>query len=88
MDIHHDLEKMKLVAKAKAQEHNCNYNVIIMNPNSKGEFDLSEGSTYEMVRDSYFEKERPNAVLVCKTDDMEEVVRILKPFDYSKQIFR
>ena len=65
-----DLEKMKLVAMAYAKAQHCNYNIIILNPNGNGEFDLSDGSTYEFVKDSYFETERPNVVLLHKTDDL------------------
>lgn len=74
--IYHDLDQMKLVAIHQAIQHNCNYNIIISNPNEKGEFDLSKGSTYEMVTDSYFDKDRPNAKLIHKTDDLrkEEIV--------------
>lgn len=67
---HHDLELMKLVAVDRAKAHNCNYNVILMNPNKNGEFDLSAGSTYEMVADTYFQKERPHVILLHKTDDL------------------
>ena len=70
MNIHHDLEGTKLIAVNQATKHNCNYNVIILNPNSKGEFDANEGSTYEMVADSYFDKPRLNAKLLHKTDDL------------------
>ena len=66
--VYHNLELTKTLALEYAKDHNCNYNVIIMNPNSKGEFDISAGSTYEIVQDSYFEKERPNAKLIFKTD--------------------
>lgn len=70
MNIHHDLEGIKLVAIDFAKEHNCNYNIILMNPNSQGKFDPSEGSTYEFVIDSYFDKPRPNAIILHKTDDL------------------
>ena len=70
MSIYHNLESMKLVAVDRAKAHRCNYNVILMNPNEKGEFDLSSGSTYEMVADSYFERERPHVILLHKTDDL------------------
>lgn len=66
---HHDLELMKLVAVDRAKAHNCNYNIILMNPKN-GVFDQAAGSTYEMVADSYFEKERPHVILLHKTDDL------------------
>lgn len=69
MSIYHDLELMKKVAIAKSKEHNCNYNIILRNP-IDGQFDASMGSTYEMVMDSYFEKERPNVIVLFKTDDL------------------
>ena len=70
MNIHHNLPVITEVAKEQAKDHNCNYNIIISNPNAKGEFDANEGSTYEIVGDSYFEKPRPNAKLLHKTDDL------------------
>ncbi len=75
MSIYHNLEQTKLVACEYAKNHNCNYNIIIMNPDVSGNFSLDNGSTYEMVIDSYFEKPRPNAKLLFKTDDLlkEEV---------------
>lgn len=69
MSIHHNLEQIKAVALEYAKQHNCNYNVIIHNPNDKGEFDMACGSTYEFVVDSYFETERPNIIRLYKTDD-------------------
>ena len=68
--IYANLELMKLVAVDRAKAHNCNYNVILFNPNADGKFDESFGSTYEMVGDSYFEKPRPNVILLHKTDDL------------------
>lgn len=70
MNIHHDLEKIKLVAMDLAKRHSCNYNIIVLNLNDKGEFDLEARSTYEFVLDSYFDKPRPNAILIHKTDDL------------------
>lgn len=68
MSIHKNLELIKAVALHKAKEHGCNYNIILMNPDN-GMF--KEGSsTYEFVRDSYFEKERTNCILLHKTDDL------------------
>lgn len=68
MSIHTNLEELKAVAIYKAKEHNCNYNIIIHNA-VDGEFKEGE-STYEFVRDSYFETDRPNCVLLHKTDDL------------------
>lgn len=70
MSVYKDLNAMTEVAVHIAKEHNCNYNVILMNPDENGEFSENNGSTYEMVTDSYFEKERPNAKLIYKTDDL------------------
>lgn len=70
MSIYHNLDHMKLVAIDRAKAHGCNYNVILMNPNENGEFDASKGSTYEMVADSYFQKDRPNVKLLHTTDDL------------------
>ncbi len=69
MSIYHNLEQITLVSIHKAKEHNCNYNIIILNP-IDGKFDQEQGSTYEMVVDSYFEKDRPNAIILHKTDDL------------------
>jgi hypothetical protein len=63
-DIHKNLEAIVTIAKHDAKDHNCNYNIIISNP-VDGEF--GEGSTYEIVADSYFEKERPNSKLLVTT---------------------
>jgi len=68
MSIHTNLEEIKAVAIYKAKEHNCNYNIIIHNA-VDGEFKEGE-STYEFVRDSYFETDRQNCVLLHKTDDL------------------
>lgn len=68
MSIHQNLELIKAVALHNAKEHGCNYNVILMNPDN-GMF--KEGSsTYEFVRDSYFDTERTNCILLHKTDDI------------------
>lgn len=72
MSVYHNLEDMTAVAIHTAKEHNCNYNVILFNPDENGEFSLENGSTYEMVADSYFEKERSNVKLIYKTDDLIE----------------
>jgi len=66
-DIHKDLKAISDIAMAYSLKHNCNYNVIILNP-VNGEFDINS-STYEYVIDSYFDKERPNVIVVSKTDD-------------------
>lgn len=70
MSIHHNLEAIKSVALHHAKEHECNYNIIIFNPDAAGNFNEAEGSTYEYVRDSYFDKPRPHAKLLHKTDDL------------------
>lgn len=66
-DIYKDKEAITEIAIHKAKEHGCNYNIILSNP-IDGEF--GDGSTYEFVADSYFNKERPNAILLAKTDDL------------------
>ena len=71
--LYHDLEATKMMAIHYASEHDKNYNVILANPNEHGEFDAAKGSTYEIVQDSYFEKERPNAIRLHKTDDLVKI---------------
>lgn len=61
---------MTQLALHEAREHNCNYNVILFNPDENGEFSLERGSTYEMVADSYFEKPRPNVKLITTTGEI------------------
>jgi len=88
-DIHKDYEAIKSVAQYVAKEHNCNYHLIIFNPTEEGEF--GDGSTYEFVTDSYFEKERPNVKLletIHPTYTIDEIVemgsetsRLLSMFD-------
>jgi hypothetical protein len=73
MSIYENLEQTKLVACRQGMEHNRNYNIIIMN-HVDGKF--GNGSTYETVADSYFNKERPNAVLLFRTDDLLASERI------------
>jgi hypothetical protein len=68
MDIHKNLEAIINVAKYHAKEHNCNYNIILMNGDENG--NPTSYSTYEYVADSYFNKERSNALLLYKTDDL------------------
>jgi SEC-C motif len=70
MNIYHDLELMTEIALQKAREHNCNYNIILFNPDENGEFSAERGSTYEMVADSYFEKPRPNVKLITTTGEI------------------
>jgi hypothetical protein len=69
-DIYKDIEMIKLLAIDQAKKHNCNYNVILKNPDENGKFDSDKGSTYEFVADTYFEKPRPHAILLHKTDDL------------------
>ena len=72
-NVHHNLEAIKKVALLHAIEHGCNYNIILMNPDSDGNFSREAGSTYEMVRDSYFEKERPNVKIIATTDQIQQL---------------
>jgi len=67
--IYNDLEMMKAVAIHHAKLHNCNYNIIILNPDDK-KFNEAAGSTYEYVADSYFDTYRPNVILLHKTNDL------------------
>lgn len=71
MSIHHDLEKIKTIAKYHSIQHNCKYNIILLNPGKNKEFTF--GSTYEFVRDSYFEERGENT---------ENVVRITTTDEY------
>lgn len=83
MNIYHDLEAIKAVALDYAKKDGYNYNIILHNPNDKGEFDSSVGSTYEFVMDSYFNTPRPNVILICKTKDLlqhQEVDRLIDSF--------
>lgn len=70
MSIYKNLEAIKTIALEYAKNHSCNYNIIISNPDKEGNFSEASGSTYEFVADSYFEKDRPNAKLLHKTDDL------------------
>lgn len=81
--VHKNLEAVIMVAKHEAKEHNCNYNIILMNP-VDGE--LGDSSTYEMVGDSYFEKERPNVKLIATTLQLGVIVydQWLKYTEYEK----
>lgn len=69
MSVYKNLEAMTEVAVHLAKEHKCNYNVILHSPDENGEF-CEKRSTYEMVADSYFEKDRPYVKLIYKTDDL------------------
>jgi tyrosine-protein phosphatase YwqE len=69
MSIYKNLEAIIDIAKDSALKYGMNYNVILFNPDLNGNFD-PEISTYEYVMDSYFEKERPNVILLYKTDDL------------------
>ena len=68
--IYHNLELLKAYALAQAQIHGCNYTIIIHNP-VNGQYNKEQGSTYEFVRDSYFEKER-DCVKLITTDEMRK----------------
>lgn len=67
MNIYFDFEAIKNLALYYAKEHKVNYNIILRNP-VDGKFGV--GSTYEFVLDSYFDKERPNVVILHRTDDI------------------
>lgn len=71
MSIYKDLDAITDMALHSAKEHGVNYNVILFNPDENGQFD-TDRSTFEFVTDSYFEKERPNVILLKKTDDLIE----------------
>lgn len=75
MNIYHNLPAILEVAQHYAKQHDCNYNVILCNPDDEGKFNRSAGSTYEFVRDSYFDKDRPNVILLHKTDDLLNIKR-------------
>lgn len=82
-NIYHDLEAITAVALHHTKHDGYNYNIILMNPNDKGEFDLSVGSTYEFVSDSYFNTPRPNVILLSKTKDLlqqEDTQRLIDSF--------
>ena len=70
MSVYKDLNAITSVALHYAKEHNVNYNITIHNA-INDQFDPKE-STYEFVADSYFEKDRPNCVIVDTTDDINE----------------
>lgn len=70
MNIYQNLEAITQVALQYAKEHDCNYNIILMNPDENDEFSEANGSTYEMVADSYFDKERSNVKLITTTDEI------------------
>lgn len=75
MSIYNNLDEMKMTAVHLAKKHNCNYNIIIMN-HEDGAFNENGGSTYEMVRDSYFETERPNVVKLHDTDELIQIEKL------------
>lgn len=77
-----DLDKIAMMAKYYAKTHNCNYNIILLNPNGNGDFEPNV-SSYEFVVDSYFEKERPNAVLLMRTETPRNVAVSPKQFIIS-----
>lgn len=80
-NIYHDLEAIKAVALDYTKRDGYNYNIILHNPNAEGKFDLDAGSTYEFVMDSYFNKPRPNVILICKTKDLIQQERSQKLID-------
>ena len=75
VSIHFSLDRIKAVAQQYANEHNCNYTVIIMNQSKDGKFDINGGSTYEFVRDSFFEKKRDNI----------KVIEVIEPEKSTKE---
>lgn len=68
LNIHNNLEKIKIMAKHYAVKHKCRYTVILTNPDEQGNYEAGI-STYEFVRDSYFEKESPFAKTITNTDE-------------------
>jgi hypothetical protein len=66
MSMSKDLETITIAAIHYAKEHNCNYNIIIKNPEDKG---FGDDSTYEYVNDSYFDEDR-NCVILDRTDEI------------------
>lgn len=85
-EIYKDREAMQEMAIHFAKESGVNYNLILHSP-VDGEF--GDGSTYEVVTDSYFEKDRPHAILLTKTDDVipqraNEGKKILVDEDFRK----
>ena len=83
-DVHRRLEDIVMVAKHDAKEHNCNLNIIIHSP---VDGKLGDGSTYEIVQDSYFEKERPHTKLLATTMQLGVLVydEWLPFTEYEKQ---
>ena len=77
--IHNDLDMMKAIAIHHAKLHNCNYNIVLLNPDPDGNFDEQQGSTYEFVRDSFLENYyRNNIKLLHKTDDLISMDKNIK----------
>lgn len=70
MDIHTNLQAITSVAISNAKSHGVNYNIILMNPDKDGNFSEQSGSTYEFVRDSYFDNPRPHVVKIADTDTL------------------
>jgi len=70
MDIHTNLQAITSVSISNAKNHGVNYNIILMNPDSAGQFSEQYGSTYEFVRDSYFDTPRPHLVKITDTDTL------------------
>lgn len=90
-NIYRDLETIKAVALDYAKKDGYNYNIILHNPNDKGEFDSSVGSTYEFVMDSYFNKPRPNTIILFKTKDLlqeKEVDRLIDSFSPDSEYMK
>jgi hypothetical protein len=82
--IHTDLRQIIQIALSYAKRDNCNYTILILNPNEKGEFDIASGSTYEFVRDSYFEKERTNIKILYTTDQLKAAASPLTSEEKTK----
>lgn len=69
LPIYHDFNAIKELALFYAKRDKMNYNVIIVNPDENGNFNEAKGSTYEVVNDNYFSKERPHIVRVYQTNE-------------------
>lgn len=89
MSIYKNLESIRDVAIIKAKAHNVNYNIILMNPDKDGKFNI-DYSTYEFVTDSYFDKDRSNVILLETTDSILLQEQIQKEEDsiYNNEIFQ
>ena len=89
-DIHRRLSDIVMVAKYEAKEHNCNYNIIVVNPVDNMEIvngRIGPGATYEYVADSYFNKERSNVRLLATTMQLGVIIydEWLEYIEYEKQ---